>query len=59
MDRYLIGENGRKVMSGSVTDSAYSDANFETGLVPAFTKISVTQATTTTWTGHIVLTCKE
>lgn len=59
MDRYLIGENGRKVMSGSVTDSAYSDANFETGLVPAFTKISGTQATTNTWTGQIVLTGKE
>lgn len=59
MDKYLIGENGRKVMSGSVTDSTYSDANFEAGLVPAFTKISGTQATTNSWTGQIVLTGKD
>ncbi|MDE6862789.1 MAG: family 43 glycosylhydrolase [Eubacterium sp.] len=59
LDKYLIGENGRKVMSGSVTNSTYSDPNFESGLVPAFTKISGTQATSNTWTGQIVLTGKD
>lgn len=59
LDKYLIGENGRKVMSGSVTDSTYSDANFESGLVPAFTKISGTEATSNTWTGQIVLTGRD
>ena len=59
LDRYLIGENGRKVMSGSITDTTYSDPNFESGLVPAFTKISQTEAVTNTWTGQIVLTGKD
>lgn len=59
MDKYLIGENGRKVMSGSITDTTYSDPNFESGLVPAFTKISQTQAPTNTWTGQIVLTGRD